>query len=282
MADTEIPATALVASAAPVADAVVSTPAIVESAPVAAPATESVVAEIPVAAEPSLLAAEPTAEIKPEVIPEVKPEATEAKPEEKKPEAEVKPETKEGEQPSVPTYEAFKLPENTKVDEKAMGEFTGLLGQLESAKGDHKATQEVGQKLVDLFTSKMGEATQQMTDYYVTLHNQDKQKMAEELKKDPYFGAGGDATAQTRIKLELAGFLNKNVPKEDLNNFRKFVDEKGIGDSLAVAKLINHLKAKIDRYETEGAKMLPGTKPQSAAPSHPGKGILQKMYGQKQ
>lgn len=278
MSDTEVteavaqPSAPSVAVAEPVSASAVP----VESTPVVeTPAAVETLA--PAAEQPSLLGDVPAAETPAtETAPEVKPE-TEAKPD-----AEVKPEpAPEQVDAPLPTYEAFKLPEHFKADEKSLGEFNGLLGQLELAKGDHTKTQELGQKLIDAHTAQLTTAMQQMQDYYVSLHNQEKQRLADELKKDAVFGANGDATGQTKIKLEMKSFLQRNIPKEELAAFGKFVDEKGIGDALPVARLINTLKQKIDRYENEAARMLPGTKPQPSAPSHPGKGIIGKLYGTK-
>lgn len=198
---------------------------------------------------------------------------------EKLPEGESKP--VEGAEANLPAFEDFKLPEGFTADEKVMGEFSGLLGQLELAKGDHKSTQEVGQKLVDLFAARMGEATQKMTDYYSTIWNKTKNDRLTELRNDPYFGANGDSSGQMKIQMEMANFLQRNVPKSELNDFRKFVSENGVDNALPLARVLNTLKSKIDKYENEGSRMLPGTKPQPSAPSHPGKGVLQKMYGQK-
>jgi hypothetical protein len=295
MSDPEIPVNPPAAPAASVVDAVVSAPAAgpsVETTPVvttpaafseaaasSAPpiVAEPAKAEAP-AAEPSLLGAEPKepAKVEDKKLDAPKPEAkADAKPEGDKP-AEVK-----IEDAPLPTYEAFKLPETFKVDDKAMGDFTGLLGKLELAKGDHKATQEIGQQMADLYAANMASALEKQQEYFVTLNNQNKQAMLDELKKDPYFGAGGDQDGQLKVQMELAIFLQKNIPKEDLTAFRKFVDEKGVGDALPLARLINTLKQKIDKYEKEpdsSKTMLPGTKP-APTKSAPGKGILQTLYG---
>ncbi len=227
-----------------------------------------------------MLAAEPVEE-KPDAKLETK---AETKPEEKKPEAEksVEGEKKPEIEAPLPTYEAFKLPENFKADDKALGEFSGLLGQLEIAKGDHKATQEVGQKLIDLFTSKLGEATTQMTDYYAQVHQQQVKGWQEELQKDPVLGGSGDRTVLEKNTREMARFLAKNAgTKEEVTAFRALMTQTGVGDAPALVRVINNLKAKIDRYENESAKMLPGTKPVPSVSADPGKGIMQKLYGKK-
>ena len=298
MADIETPVTAPVTPAAPVADSAVSSAPVtttesIVTTPTSTPAAsvEAAPSSVEVKSEPaktetpvvetSLLAAEPPVDAKAEVKPETK---VEAKPEEKKPEAkaEEKPAEVKTEEAPLPTYEPCKLPDTFKGDEKTMGDLAGLLGKLELAKGDHKATQEIGQKIVDLGTAQITTALQKQQEYFVSLHNQNKQAMSDELKKDPYFGANGDAGGQVKVKMELASFLQRNVPKPELTAFRNFVEEKGIGDSLALAKVINTLKQKIDKYENESAKMLPGTKPApTKAPvgTQSVKGMQAIMYG---
>lgn len=266
-------------------DAPASTP---QSDAAAAPAVE---AAAPSAAAPSLLGTEPTEEVKPEVKPEAK---TEAKPEDKKveekkpegeksaegektPEAEVKP---EGEQVELPKYEAFKLPEGFETDEKAMGEFTGLLGQLELAKGDHVKTQEVGQKMTDMFIAEMGKHTQRLTDFYKMTWEKQKATDFETLQKDAVFG--GDAPKMEKNARELANFLARSGgSKEEVTAFRKFVQERGVDNALPIIRVMNNLKSKIDMYEKENTKMLPGTKPGTSTSNAPGKNILGNLYGKK-
>lgn len=247
-----------------------------------APATEAVVA--PVVTEPTLFGdADKPVEAAADTVEgdDKKPEVADDKPADDKVAEDKSSEEKpvETEVTELPKYEAFKLPENFEADEKSLTQFSGLLGELESAKGDHVKTQELGQKLIDLATSTMQEQVTRLQDYYVTLHNQEKQKYADDLKKDPYFGANGDAAGQSKIKLEMGNFLRKNLDKTQLNDFAKFVDQKGIGDALPLARIINTFKEKIERYENENSRMLPGTKPSPSAPSHPGKGVISKMYG---
>ena len=287
MVETETPIIAVesaptapaVAASTPSNSASESAPVIVTESPVAASSVEAPVSaevkpepakvEAPVAS--SLLAAEPVKEAE---------KTPEAKPDDKKPvDGEVKPEVKTELAPEPPKYEAFKLPEGFKADEKVMGEFTGLLGQLEVAKGDHAATQEVGQKLVDLFHSKLGEATQGMTDYYKQLWEKQKSDDFTALQKDPILG--GDAKAIETTARSMANRLAAyGGTKEEVTQFRKDVQARGVDNLPSVARVINNLLNKIDSYEKESSNMLPGTKPAPTS-THPGKNILQTMYGKK-
>lgn len=301
MSDTEV--TAIPAQSAPAEVSVAPNPT---ASPVAAPATVAATPENtaaspapspaladaatnatgspePVVEKPSLLGTETEAkpEVKTDAKTEVKVEAkpeTEVKPTDAKPEGDKPAETKEGDTPAIPTYEPFKLPEGVKVDEKIMGEFTGLLGQLENAKGDHKSTQEVGQKLTDLFTANMQAALKNQQDYYVQLHNQKVNNWVDDLQKDPILGKG-DAKVLQKTATDMANFIARNGgAKEHVTEFRKIMTESGVGNAPAVVHVFKSLMSKIEGYENETSQMLPGTKPQSAK-THPGQGIIKTLYG---
>lgn len=240
---------------------------------------------------------------KPEVKSEVKPEDSKSE----KPSDEKQPETKEGdkaaeektaeakdgekpsetekaessEQSKIPTYEPLKVPEGFKIDESKMGDFTKMLGEFEASKPDHVKFQEFGQKALDFHINALQEQTKQLTDYYVSLH---QKRVADEfstLKKDPVIGGNGDDKVFAKTTQELASFLQSHGgSKEEVNAFRKYVSENGVDNSLPIARVLLNLKSKIDRYESEVSKPLPGTKP-ATEKSAPGKGILKTLYGSK-
>lgn len=273
-------------SATPAVEAVPSSP---PEAPVASPAESAPVVKQD---ESSLLGAEPPVEVKDEKpVIDKKPEAkaddkkTGEKPAEVKPVDGVKPEANKLEVTEIvsPTYEPFVVTEGIgaglKPDEKVMNEFSGLLGKLETAKSDHKEFQNIGQQLVDLYVGRTNEALKAQTDYYVALHEKQKTNEFEALRQDPVIGKGGDGEAFNAYKRDMANFLAANGgTKEEVVNFRKFVDERGVANALPLVRILHNLKSKIERYESEGSKMLPGTKP---APSKPpvGKGIMNALYG---
>lgn len=306
MAEAEIPTTSGTPASVPATVAslavvpAVSTPAVEAASTAQAPVVESA----PVAkVETPILSAEPVAEVKTEVKPETK---VEVKPEvkteaEKKPE--VKPETKteatadkpvdKAEKPAdekvaaetvespLPTYEAFKFPETFKVDEKVTGEFSNLLGKLELAKGDHTKTQELGQQLVDLYSTRMTDALKAQTDYFVQIFEQQKSKDIEALRNDPVIGGKGNEEVFNKNMQTLVRDLAKNGgTKEEVTEFRKVVQERGIDACVPVIRVIRNLTAKINQYEQESSNMLAGTKP---APSKPpvGKGIMNALYGKR-
>lgn len=303
-AETPAPAPAAASAPAETNTPVVSeTPAASTEAATSSPAPETKTDAAPAAASEaqkvestatSALASEPVKE--PETKTEAKVEEKkieEKKVEaEKKPEADKKPEEKapsteaekadkpEGEQPELPKFEAFKVPETIKADEKIMGEVSSLLGQLELAKGDHKATQEIGQKLVDTAVKVVEQTVRDMTDYFKQVWEDQKNNDFKALEADKILG--GDRKAMEANARALSTFLQKHGgSKEEVAAFRKFVQERGVDNSLPLVRIMNNLKAKVERYETESAKIVPGNKPQSNVSAHPGRGIMQKLYGKK-
>lgn len=282
-------------------------PAAVTSAPTPTPSLEvsstpsvALAAETPTAPAPkpetSFVGAEPApeAEPKPEIKAEEKAdvkaeEKPETKIEDKKVDGEKLAETKpaEGEvktevsEIALPTYEPFVLPEGLKVDEKATSEFAGLLGKLEAAKSDHKEFQEIGQKIVDLYTARLTEALKAQTDYFVQINQKQRTDWREELRKDPIIGKNDDGHFQASQR-DMVNFLARNGgTKEEVRAFRQWANESGNGESPALVRVLSNLKTKVDLYEKEASQILPGTKPASSKPAHPGLGIMNSLYGGK-
>lgn len=300
MADTENPASTPAPAAAPAAPAAspapspapISAPA--APAPAAAPAAPiAEPAPVPAApeAKPSLLGTEPEAPVVPEAPKEgdVKPEdkkPEEAKPEGDKPEAEKpaeegKPEEAPPAEGVLPVFEAFKLPEGFTADEKALGEFNKMLGELEiSGKPDHLKMQEFGQKAVEMAAQQIQANAKAVTDYYISLHEKTVADEFEALRKDPLIGNGDEKTFE-KYGRDMANFLQRNGgTKQEVSAFRKYVDERGVGNSLPIARLLANLKAKIDKYETEKSSIVVGTKPETER-SNPGRGFVKALYGGK-
>ncbi len=281
MADATLPQTetspAPAAVSAPVPEPAVTAP--IPQTTVAAPVTTT---DAPHEAEvvktetaPALLSAEPTPEpAKVETPAPDAPKAEEVKTE-VKPEGD-KPAT---EQPILPTYEPFKVAEGSKIDEKVLGEFTGLLGKLELAKGDHKATQEIGQSLVEFYQTNVANVLKAQTDYFVSLHEQQKSKDIEALRNDPVIGGKGDDKILTKNMQDIVNSLNRHGgSKEEMTQFRQYLQDRGVEGALPIARVLKNLTDKIARYENESSKMLPGAKPAMNKPPV-GKGILNSLYG---
>jgi hypothetical protein len=180
-----------------------------EAAPSSAPASSPVpeVAAADTKPEPSLLSEADTgkregAPEKPAETPPVEakppPKPDEGKPKEaapedgkveaKPPEA-AKPEAAAETPPApLPTYEAYKVPEGTKIDDNRLKEFNTILGEYENSPKDHAKTQELGQRMLDLYHSEMSRVAGQVESYQRDVWNRLNEKRINELKSDPDVG----------------------------------------------------------------------------------------------
>jgi hypothetical protein len=255
--------TSAAAPSAPVAPTPVAespAPAAVTETP-AAPAIEAPAAETPAVETPA-----PEAPIEnilgdvaePETKPDAKPEGDKA--------ADTKPST---ETPSVtdakvelPVYEEFKLPENYNADKESLGQFTQILGEIESGKLDHKGYQEAGQKLVDLGTKAIQDSINRLNDYYVQIHESQKKEWFDNFKKDPEMGGSEEKIKETVTNLREA--INEYAGTEaQQEEFRQVMKETGVGNHPALIRMLNNMAQKIQKYTTEGNenRMVPGAKP---------------------
>lgn len=179
----------------------------------------------------------------------------------------------------VPTYEPFKIPENFKADDKLMGDFTKMLGDFEASKPDHVKFQEFGQKALEFHVAQLAEAMKNQAEYFTTLQNKKRGDDLDALRKDPVIGKNGDDEHFKKFGQDFINFIARHGgSKEEVTQFRKFTQERGVDNALPIVRLINNLKMKIEKYENESSKMLPGAKPAVNKPA-PGKGILNAMYG---
>jgi hypothetical protein len=176
-----------------------------------------------------------------------------------KPAEEVKP----ADEPApLPVYEEFKLPDGYSADPESIGEFSKLLGELETAAGklDHKGYQEAGQKLIDLGTKNVQQSIERLNEYYTQFHENQKKEWFESFKKDPEMG--GEKLQETVSTLRTA-VEQYGGNAEQVAEFRKIMKETGVGNHPAVTRLLYNMQQKINKYETEsgGNRIVPGQKP---------------------
>lgn len=266
MADTQETTITAPATAAPVA-ASASSPA-VDVTPAAS--TEAAASSTPVVTDSKpadAVVEQPKTETKAEVKSDAKaetptPAVTESilgdeRPKEgDKPKEEVKSETKteaKVETPKVelPTYEAFKLPENISLDKEPLDAFSKILGEIETGKLDHAGMQAKGQALVDLAAKATTDSINRLNDYYVNIHETQKKDWFEASKKDPELGAGDD-----KAFAEIAGNLRTSIDTfagnaEQQKEFRTLMKDTGVGNHPALLRMLNNMQKKIDSYTKE-------------------------------
>lgn len=204
VAATPVPAT-------PVAPplAVVETPSTPAEKPVSVPESSPVKAEtVPEAPTP---VPEPPATSLLATAGKEKPEEAKPKPEElKAPPVE-----------SAPIeYQPFTLPEGFTVDEKEMGEFKAALGEF-------KAPQELGQKIIDLYSKEMTRlAEYQQTQWQKTLDTWKNDVLA-----DPELGGNRIQTVLQRCGSVLEQFGTPEL--------RKMLDVSGMGNNIEMVRFVH-------------------------------------------
>jgi len=220
---------------------VVVTPS-AEAAPVVPPSPAPVTADPAPAAVPPPTAAEAA---KPEPVqppapatlltkePEkpAPPAATEAKP---TPTAESQ--TPPAESAPV-TYEAFKLPEGFEVDEKDMTDYRNILSEF-------KAPQELGQKLIDLYTRE----TEKLVAHQREQWTKTLDTWKNDVLSDPELGGNRLQTVLKRCSSVLTEFGSPEL--------RQMLDVSGLGNHVEMVRFID----KVARFMSE-PKPVPASTP---------------------
>lgn len=261
---------------------------VVEAAPVAAPAVEAApapaVVEAPVA---------PVIEAAPEVVVEapkvetvlgeaLNTEASKTEPE--KPAAETteaktpvegeKPKTEEvkqegqSEEPAPPpVYDAFTLPEGFTLDEAQTKQFTDVLAELETTgKIDHALVQQFGQKAVDLHTSLMKQAQEDLTKFYQTSWDRQKTEWRDTFLKDPEIGGN---RFETTVNEALTFIRTHGGTADQQTEFKNLMETSGLGNHPAMIRLL----ANAGRVMSEGRPLAATT------PVAPPKSKVSTLYG---
>lgn len=238
---TPVPAIVEASVAAPVVEAV-TTPTIPETPPVEpVKAPETVLGEVPI---------EPAKVVEETVVAE---------------------EDKQGGQSDEPapppSYEAFKVPENVKLDDERVGTLTKLLGDLEvTTKADHTKMQEFGQKLIDTHVSEVTKAIEDIHKYNQVTWDKQKLDWKDEFLKDPELGGN---RFQTTVDAARTFISTHGGTPEEQAEFRSLMESSGLGNHKVMIRIL----ARAGQAMTEG-KPLAAKTPVSAPKSK-----TQTMYG---
>lgn len=271
------------ANEAPIAP-VIETPA---PAPVVAPVISPVV-EAPVAAvapPPEAPASVLDTPVAPVVEAPVEPPKEPEKPAEtvlaqalETPKEEVKPEaeTTEAEAPKVeeapkpePVFDAFKLPDDVKLQEDKLLEFTKLLGSLEAPDAaNHGALQEFGQKAVEFHVNALKQNAENIQKYMQTAWDKQKVSWKEEFLADPEYGGN---RFQTTVDSALTFIRTHGGSPEEQTEFRNLMEVSGLGNNKTMIKIL----ARAGRAMSEGAPLAAQT------PLTPSKSKTEALYGNK-
>lgn len=253
------------------------TPVVTPAAPIAevAPVPSPVVREVPtpvVPANPEVPVADgvdpPVAETllgeaeKPKEVKTTEVTADTTKP------AEEKTEEVQSEEPApTPVYDQFTLPEGFSTEGEQVKKFTDLLSDLEvNGKADHALLQEFGQKAVDMYTTEVKTAVENLQKLYNDTWTRTKLDWKESFLKDPEIGGNRFQTSVDSAN----SFIRMHGGTEDQQaEFRNLMNTTGIGNHPAMIRLL--AKA--------GTAMSEGTPLAASKPVAPPKSKTSTLYG---
>lgn len=277
MADGELPLNTPVAAELPASSSPTPAASPVSTTPEAAPAslptqTPPVSGDAAVTTETPVVAPEVSETVLGEALKPVeapKPTETPESAEAPKPEGEKKEEGGQSDEPApLPSYEPFTLPEEVKLEEARLGEFTNLLGEFEGkTKADHAEVQQLGQKLVDFHVTEVKQAVDTLTKYWQTSFERQKTEWKDAVMKDPELGGN---RFQTTIDSALTFIRTHGGSEAEQAEFREMLNDYGVGNHPAMVRLLS----KAGRAMSEG-QPLAALKPVPNAP----KSKTEALYG---
>ncbi len=191
--------------------------------------------------------------------------------------------TQSDEPAPLPTYEAFTLPDDVKFEDEKLSEFTGILAEIELAKGDHAKMQETGQKLLDRHIAEVKNTVDRLNQYYVDTWEKQKTDWKDAFENDPEIGGNRkDTTVKAAVAALTEGASlsdDKAVRESQQKEVRDLMESTGLGNHPALIRTFNNLNTIISdlraKYESEnGVRPLPASKPESQSRSK-----VQTRYG---
>lgn len=171
-------------------------------------------------------------------------ESADGKPKEADAAADKKPDTPAETPPAPPpVYDAYKVPENLKLDENRLKEFNTILGEAElSGKADHAAMQQLGQKMMDLYAQEVQRIGQQVQQYQVDVWNRHLESELNVLKSDPELGGNRIETTLGNAKYVLEQFGGS---RDEQDRFMAVLDRAGVSSNRDFVALLNRM---FERY----------------------------------
>jgi hypothetical protein len=173
--------------------------------------------------------------------------------EEAKPEAKI--EAKEEPLPPI-EYKPFRTPKDLPADEQALGKYTEVLGK-------HRASQELGQELVDMYFSEAKLAAARMQKHQWDVWSGKQEEWISKAQSDPEFGGNRMATSLRRAASIIEQYGGNH---EQIKELRDAMTYTGFGNHPAAIRLLNN----VGKALGEG-KPVPAPTPQHAPQPKPGR-----------
>ena len=157
----------------------------------------------------------------------------------------------------LPTYEALKLPENVKLDEKGIQSFDQVLGKFEAqGKIDHAQVQQLRQELVDFYVNEQKEAAQRQAEQQKNTWDTVREGWRDQFKADPEIGKNRQETTLRVCRATIDAFAQK-VGEPQAKAFRDALAITGMGDHPAMLHFVNWAS----QFVVERARPVPATVP---------------------
>lgn len=138
-------------------------------------------------------------------------------------------------EPVPPKYDPWTLPEGVNLQEDRIGKFTELLSDLElSGKASHEVVQQFGQKAVDFYLEEVKTYGENLTKYYQTTWEKQKQSWKEATLKDIELGGN---RIQTTLDSVLGFIRTHGGTADQQKEFRDVMETSGLGNHPAVIRV---------------------------------------------
>lgn len=154
--------------------------------------------------------------------------------------------------PQARTYDAFKVPDGLKLDDKQIGDFTSV---LENAEISH---QERAQKLVDMYVGEVDRIVKEQRTNQLNAWSDFTDKLKSDFKNDPELGGNRQETSLGQAKYVIEQLGGTPAQVADMIGM---LDHTGMGNHVGLTRLLNTV---YERFLAE-AKPVPGSAPTRAA-----------------
>lgn len=158
----------------------------------------------------------------------------EEKPAEQKAEDEA---PKEEPKVELPTYAAFTMPEGVEITDQAqLKQFTDLLGEYETQGNiPHELMQEMGQKLVDMYSGALQKLQEATVQRQMTTWNETRAAWVQQIKDDPLIGRNRfDTVLKDAVKIR---------DRFGGEGFAEMLNYTGAGDHPGMMRFCNNIAA---------------------------------------
>jgi hypothetical protein len=169
--------------------------------------------------------------------------------------------------PAPPAYEAPKLPDGQKLDDKLLSAFDKKVGEFELAhKVDHTAMQSFRQEMINDYIAEVQRIGADVAKYQRDVWNRTIETRINELKADPELGGSRIETVLGNAKYVIEDF--GGLSKAEQSELLAVWDNGGVSNHRLTVKLLNNI---FTRFQP----------PQPISPNNPAASKLMSQSGKR-